>query len=473
MNKIGILDIIEALSVGYGFNSIAVPDFHPKYNDYYVNRSYAVFEVKIERIPYTLLVLLNPDNNTSKKLIQTLRVIEKQKLKIPFTSCRYLQEEFQPIDKPEVKCDVILIQQEEGDAIYSVVKANNESLALLDRIGEILHQIDSANLIIDNLFDHLIVSPSGTIKIQVSDRLKIEYKNNCSDEQKKHYARKNAFNLFFLWCKTLHINMDTEDIDFAHYALDQNNNYQELFDRMTKYNYKTTSVYDMDLSAFARTVLNGEPEETKELIQTLQTKVQQIYLKSHQVFYKPELTNNRTIDYLNTKQYTLSLVHNENRIAIMQNDCGLWGYIDYYGTVIINFKYHAANDFYDGYAIVMLDEKIGVINKFGEQIVPLEFDEVEWIGFDQIFRVVKNKECILLNKNGQRISACYKRIGPFIDGVAMVETEENRMGFISNQGKVIIPPRYLNVTPFDNGVAMALGEDGIWYRISRLGQVLD
>ena len=475
MNKIGILDIIEALSTGQGFNSIAVPDFHPEYNDYYVNRSYAVFEVQTEQIPHTLLVLLNSDNPTSRSLIRTVHTINEQNKLIPFSPCRYLPDEFQPWDRPDMKCDVILIRHEEGDPIQAIIKPGNESLALLARTGDILHQLEVSNVIIDDLFDHMIVSPSGTIKIQVSDRLRAEYKNRCSPLQLTGFARKTAFHLFYLWCKVLNIDIEAEDLEFARHALDRHSDFQRLFDRMTRYGNKIAAIYDIDLSAFAKTVLTGNSEDAKELLDLLQEKSRQIYINSCKSYPETDKwrEKNGTIDYLNTTRYTLSLVHNEDRIAIMQNDTGLWGYIDYYGTVIIDFKYHAANDFYDGYAIVMQDEKIGVINRFGEQIVPMEFDDVEWIGFDQIFRVIRDKESLLLNKNGQRISASYKHIGPFMDGLAMVETGEHRMGFISNRGKVIIPPRYLNITAFSNGIAMALGEDGIWYRISRLGQVLD
>ena len=475
MNKIGILDIIEALSTGQGFNSIAVPDFHPEYNDYYVNRSYAVFEVRTEHCPHTLLVLLDSNNPASRSLTRTVHVINEQNKLIPFSPCRYLPDEFQPWDRPEIKCDVILIRHEEGAPIHAVVKPGNESLALLARIGDILHRMEISNIIIDGLFEHMLVSSSGTVKIQVSDRLRAEYRNRCSPFQLASFARETAFYLFYLWCKALNVDIEAEDLEFARHILEQHNDFQRLFDRMTRYGNKITAIYDIDLGAFAQTVLTGNMENAKELIRLLQEKTRQVYTNSCKLHPETDKRQkkNGAIDYLNSDRYTLSLVHNEDRIAIMQNDTGLWGYIDYYGTIIIDFKYHAANDFYDGYAIVMQDEKIGVINRFGEQIVPMEFDDVEWIGFDQIFRVIRNKESMLLNKNGQRISANYKHIGPFMDGLAMVETQEHRMGFISNQGKVVIPPRYLNITAFSNGIAMALGEDGIWYRISRLGQVLD
>ena len=52
---------------------------------------------------------------------------------------------------------------------------------------------------------------------------------------------------------------------------------------------------------------------------------------------------------------------------------GKWGLLDNKGKALSEFIYQGAYEFKNGYAVVMLNDKVGVVNKAGKLIVPIEY----------------------------------------------------------------------------------------------------
>lgn len=113
---------------------------------------------------------------------------------------------------------------------------------------------------------------------------------------------------------------------------------------------------------------------------------------------------------------------------------GLYGLVDYKGIPITSFKYSFISKFSNGFAIVGIDsisdevfendlletyEKFGIINSLGEEIVPVEYDNVSY----------------------------------FKEDLGMI-TKKNKSGFINKEGEIIIPIKYNSVQPFSNGLAL-------------------
>ena len=55
-------------------------------------------------------------------------------------------------------------------------------------------------------------------------------------------------------------------------------------------------------------------------------------------------------------------------LAAVQNEKGLWGFIDSDGSEIVKCKYHDVRDFHNGFAVVKIDDKFGYINAKGDEV---------------------------------------------------------------------------------------------------------
>lgn len=109
----------------------------------------------------------------------------------------------------------------------------------------------------------------------------------------------------------------------------------------------------------------------------------------------------------------------KNGVTYAQNSDGLYGYIDKEDHLLIPFSYKKVRDFHGEYAEVSMDrDKVGVINKKGEVVVPLRFNEIH-ICWDDIIEVLKDDRenyrylCGLYDlKNGYTLPCIYERISP-------------------------------------------------------------
>ncbi|MBK8521424.1 MAG: WG repeat-containing protein [Chitinophagaceae bacterium] len=78
---------------------------------------------------------------------------------------------------------------------------------------------------------------------------------------------------------------------------------------------------------------------------------------------------NTLIDF--KKSYNSLLYMSEERAWASQD--GKWGLLDNTGKALTDFMYDGALSFKNGYAVVMLDDKYGLINKAGKLVVPAEY----------------------------------------------------------------------------------------------------
>ena len=76
---------------------------------------------------------------------------------------------------------------------------------------------------------------------------------------------------------------------------------------------------------------------------------------------------NTIIDF----KYNSLLYMTEDRVWATKD--GKWGLLDNKGNALTEFIYQGAYDFTNGYARVMLNDKVGVVNKTGKLILPAEY----------------------------------------------------------------------------------------------------
>ena len=75
---------------------------------------------------------------------------------------------------------------------------------------------------------------------------------------------------------------------------------------------------------------------------------------------------------------------------------GKWGLLDNKGKALTEFIYQGAYDFSNGYARVMLNDKVGVVDKTGKLILPAEYKSLGSIYKNTILGI-KPAETVFFN----------------------------------------------------------------------------
>lgn len=178
-----------------------------------------------------------------------------------------------------------------------------------------------------------------------------------------------------------------------------------------------------------------------------------------------------------------------NGIAIVKSG-ELWGVINENGNWIIQPTYDAVGAFYDGYAKVVLNGKIGFIDSAGNTVIE-PTDKLSWAyphydvievlsGFQTAYGVMdkegkweikpilkqgilpiktiwgklKNKWGYLSLQDGWIVKPQFSRFYHFFDGLARVETTDGKWGWIDETGKWIIKPLFDKTEEFtSDGIA--------------------
>lgn len=106
---------------------------------------------------------------------------------------------------------------------------------------------------------------------------------------------------------------------------------------------------------------------------------------------------------------------------------GKWGFaLKSDNSMCIPAIFDYADEFYNGYAVVNIDDKWGIINPYGREVVPVKYDY----------------------------------INPFSYGLARF-SKDGKMGFVDENGKEVIPAVYVHVYPFVNGLSVVNKKDYI------------
>lgn len=131
-----------------------------------------------------------------------------------------------------------------------------------------------------------------------------------------------------------------------------------------------------------------------------------------------------------------------------------WGHVNKQGQMIVPMKYDDVTAFSEGLAYVKLNNKWGYVNKQGQMIIPMKYDGAT-IFSEGLACVKLNNKWGVINKQGQVIVPMkYDDAYPFSEGMAKVSLNK-KWGFINKQGKEVIPLVYDEVERFSEGLACA------------------
>lgn len=123
------------------------------------------------------------------------------------------------------------------------------------------------------------------------------------------------------------------------------------------------------------------------------------------------------------------------------------------------------------------DEKYGLINFEGKEVLPCDYDEITALkGVTNNLLVKKDGKVGLVNEKGQTIvNTEYKDIKTLKEGYKneyIIVNDNNQYGIISTTGTVIIEPKYEDVKYLNNSEMFAIKDDGVWKLINKDNQIL-
>lgn len=175
---------------------------------------------------------------------------------------------------------------------------------------------------------------------------------------------------------------------------------------------------------------------------------------------------------------------------------GYWGYFDTKGNLAIPFQYAYANDFHAGYAKVKLGKKETFIDKTGRDILPGDhYEYVEQLKVDEelvaLFSArdtaaTDRNSYYIFDGNGQVVAGPYESLGRggydkiFVSGLlaaCKADDKGYKHGYINTAGQEIIPCgtyRPVNssaINAFVDGYALVSTQDNTRVIINTAGQI--
>lgn len=143
----------------------------------------------------------------------------------------------------------------------------------------------------------------------------------------------------------------------------------------------------------------------------------------------------------------------------MDDDTKLWGFIDAQGSVAIAPQFDELKDgsFDQGVAPVSIDGKWGFINYVGEFVVEPKYSSVAEFSDNKTAPVMLDEQSFYIDRRGKKVivpKQDYVGILPFSEGLAGVQSYNDKWGFIDEQGNEVIETKFDKVTPFSEGLAM-------------------
>lgn len=121
-----------------------------------------------------------------------------------------------------------------------------------------------------------------------------------------------------------------------------------------------------------------------------------------------------------------------------------WGYYNRDGELVIPFQFDAADEFYDGIAVVEVEGKWGYIDTNGKFVIAPVFDRANRFNNEAGYASVKQEgtdQYSLIDRNGNAVveDVWSEKYVMFSEGYARI-IQNGKIGFINLDGEIVIPP---------------------------------
>lgn len=161
-------------------------------------------------------------------------------------------------------------------------------------------------------------------------------------------------------------------------------------------------------------------------------------------------------------------------VAVETEDAILSHYINKEGQIVIETKYDDAFSFKNGFAMAETKEHTLIINTKGEEIlkVSLESDDLLELDGDFALRITRDSFVVYnLTAGTQKKLTDIDALIDILDGVAILENTQGKMGACNKDGKIIIPFIYESLQLPSEGLVTFL-KDGMYGFIDYEGNVV-
>ncbi len=167
-----------------------------------------------------------------------------------------------------------------------------------------------------------------------------------------------------------------------------------------------------------------------------------------------------------------------------------WGFIDEQGELILD----ATNDYVGNFseetkrAVVYKTlpnksgikpkSKVNLIDLSGKKLLNFKEDllsiDYKNINKDKsFFQITVGKTpTFYFNKKGHQVFVNPTKMRPFVEGLALYRSKENKWGFVDSTGTVLIKPRFKFARPFSDGLAMVIDSTGFCAFINTKGAIV-
>ena len=166
--------------------------------------------------------------------------------------------------------------------------------------------------------------------------------------------------------------------------------------------------------------------------------------------------------------------YNDGMVAVMKDK--KWGFLDTKGNIAIELKYDKVSIFNNGAAIAKIGDDFFVLNKSGEEskIVGEDIVTVKHIINGLAPFTNSAKQSGFISTDGKVvIPAKFTSVGFFFDELAWAKTADKKLGYINKKGEWVIEPQFLAAKNFGlvSGLARVKTANG-WTYVDKAGKTV-
>ncbi|MBR1564832.1 MAG: WG repeat-containing protein [Paludibacteraceae bacterium] len=183
---------------------------------------------------------------------------------------------------------------------------------------------------------------------------------------------------------------------------------------------------------------------------------------------------NKSFEEVLPDYYAIGDMTADGLVFAQKKESSKYGYYDKNGKCVLDPIYEDAFNFIDGLARVFVGDACGVIDTKGEMVITPSTQFTYFPDSEKVIQVYdpSSGDYGLIDRNGNEIAPIMYDDVPwfFSEGLLVVE-KNGKYGYIDNKGKEVIAFQYDNAYSFQNGVAWVKKND-VWSVIDTKGSTL-
>lgn len=158
-------------------------------------------------------------------------------------------------------------------------------------------------------------------------------------------------------------------------------------------------------------------------------------------------------DFVNDNAFGVSLVKKD----------GKYGYVNKDGDIVVPLQYDEAVTMVEGHATVRMGSKWGYIDSLGKKITDIKFEDAMCFHEGLAACKLNGKWGYINAQGGVQLEFIYENARSFQEGLAAAQNNRKYWGFINKSGKAVIPFTYTFANNFDGGLARVMKGETVMF----------